>query len=264
MSDSTIIDDNETDKDLLTSLLNGNTNSEYNEKVNRMLQSIFAKLHELKSRMIESQDKNQQLFKAGVDIIKSQSTTINENNQQLEQSKQNELYDKEKQEEIAKKQLEIVSLNDQIDKLHSVINILEKENKNAKLSFGDIKASFDSIIEKGRLQLKTLQNEKIKTETLTRQIIEEQNISNQLRTENTLMKVRIQEMLFLLQNISMESSEETYQSIAKSLYTENQHLRNLLSISNQIQSLPSKSTVTSSTTDEPTPSTIDQTDNSVE
>jgi len=223
---------------------------------NTVLQTICMNLQQLRNRLLENQNKNKQLFNMGIEVIKAQTnksniTTTNndeivgernenvDQQQQQQQQKQQEseeyikLQKKEQEEYNLNQDKQIQQLQNEIENLHKVISVLEGENKHSKASYNDMKASLDTIIEKGRVQMKSLQTEKFKNTELQNQIVVERNHSDKFKKENLLLKSKIQEMMFLLQKSTEE--DDYYQNLAKELYYENANLRELLKISDTFE-----------------------------
>ncbi|KAK5575682.1 hypothetical protein RB653_006815 [Dictyostelium firmibasis] len=166
--------------------------------------------------------------------VNIEKTEIQIKEQQIEIT---ELKEKLKQLNLEKdNKIEINQLSTQIDQLQKVIIILEKKNRTAESSYSDIKSSLETLIEKGRLQMKSLSHEKSKSEQYSKQFDQERDTNTQLRKENLHLKSKLQEMLFLLQKAS-EEDEEYYLSYSNELYKENQLLRELLGISKEMKNI---------------------------
>ncbi|EGC40410.1 hypothetical protein DICPUDRAFT_146789 [Dictyostelium purpureum] len=236
-----------------------------NEKINQMLQNIFENLQELKNRMIVNKEKNSEFFKIGNEIIKKseekqiQSTIIDNNNSTVKTITENtpttnnvniETQIKKYQDEIDSlkerlaikentikdRETEISDLSIQTEQLKKIIFRLEKDKEDLDSSNSETIAAISGLVEKGRLQMKSLQSEKSKSEQYLKQFNEERETNIHIRKENQLLKQRVTEMLFLLQKAA-EGEEYYYQTYSNEVYLENQLLRDLLDASQNIKHL---------------------------
>ncbi|EGG21151.1 hypothetical protein DFA_01026 [Cavenderia fasciculata] len=220
------------------------------------------------------------LFQKSDQILKNQINQNIEKNVQLEQQQQKQSEQIEQPEQSttttttttninidieqlsSKHQKEIENLENDIEQLHKVITTLEIENNSHVAAYSDLKSSVESIVDKGRLQMKLFNESNQSNKTLQHELEAERAKNHQLRRESETLKSTIADMFELLQGAAQ--SDDPLPLEFAQLIEENKNLRNMLFISDQFQDVDQSSSTQQQQSSSSTSSSSTENENQIE
>ncbi|GAM20442.1 hypothetical protein SAMD00019534_036170, partial [Acytostelium subglobosum LB1] len=200
--------------------------SKSNELLNQSLRNLNAKderITQLKQRPAEPQQPvipNKE-DKATDDGDETQTT---DSNKEQQQQQLEEYYQK-----IVRYEEEVKELNEKVDSLQKIVLMFQRSNNKLTADYAEVTTSLEHLVAKGRAQTQTLMMERNHLEQYRLQLSEQQNANQRLRQENTQLKIKMKEMLTLLQCAAEE--DDPNQQLVSQLLTENAALRKMLHIS---------------------------------